>query len=110
MEDVGTSTTEERTDTLGLKDDLGSVEGVVVLDTLTRGHHHATTDGVNGVGAETGGGGDNPTKQEVGEEVTLHGGRHDGLCGIVETEVETTVDEDTDSRDDETTVETGDSI
>merc|ERR1719282_1218588 len=61
-EDVGTSTLEERLDTL-LSDDLGSsVHGRLVLDGLARGHHHTTTDGVERVRGNTGGGGDSPAE------------------------------------------------
>ncbi|KAG7144677.1 hypothetical protein HYQ46_006581 [Verticillium longisporum] len=79
-EDVGTGTLEERLDTL-LGDDLAtSVEGTGVVDGLTRGHHHATTDGIKGVRSDTGTGGDGPTKSEGGEEVALKvTGEDDGL-------------------------------
>ena len=72
-EDVGTGTVEEGLDTIGSNNLAGGIEGVLVLDSLTRGHHHATTDGVKRVGSDTGTGGDAPTEEEVGEEVALHG-------------------------------------
>lgn len=110
-ENVGTSTLEERLDTL-LGDDLGSgIEGRLVLDGLTGGHHHATTDGVKGVRGDTSGGGDAPAESERGEEVVLEvTDEEDGLDGVVETEVETTVNNDTSDGGTETTVETGNTI
>jgi hypothetical protein len=110
-EDVGTGTVEESTDTV-LGDDLAtSVEGTLVLDGLTGGHHHATTDGVKGVGSDTGSGGDAPTESEGGKEVVLEGtGEQDGLERVVHAEVETTVDNDTSNGGHETTVETGNTV
>jgi hypothetical protein len=110
-EDVGTGTVEESTDTV-LGDDLAtSVEGTLVLDGLTRGHHHATTDGVKRVGSDTGSGGDAPTESERGKEVVLEGtSEEDGLEGVVHAEVETTVDDDTSNGGHETTVETGNTV
>jgi hypothetical protein len=70
-EDVGTSTLEEGSDTLSLDDLATGVDHAVVVDLLTRGHHHATTDGVEGVRGDTGTGGDTPTEEEGGEEGTL---------------------------------------
>merc|ERR1712014_89013 len=94
-EDVGTGTLEERLDTL-LGDDLGSsVHGRLVLDGLARGHHHTTTDGVERVRGNTGSGGDSPAKEERSKEVALERANEDDrLDGVVETEVETTVDDD----------------
>lgn len=132
-EDVSTSTLEERLRAL-LGDDLaGSVEGRVVLDGLlkrsiycpynkctkggwistylTRGHHHTTTDGVKRVRGNTGTGGDRPAEQERSKEVTLERtNQEDGLDGVVQSEVETTVDDDTEDGGTETTVETGNTV
>jgi hypothetical protein len=95
-ENVGTSTLEQGLDTL-LGDDLGeSIERALVLDGLTRGHHHTTTDGVKRIRGDTGTGGDAPTEKEGGEEVVGKGtDQDDGLDGIVHSEVQTTVDDDT---------------
>jgi hypothetical protein len=110
-ENVGTSTLEERPDTLGGNDLASSVHGTLVLDGLTGGHHHAATDGVKGVGGDTGTSGDGPTKSEGGQEVTLEGtGEEDGLDRVVHTEVQTTVDNDTSDGGHETTVETTDTV
>lgn len=110
-ENVGTGTLEERADTL-LGDDLaGSIEGALVLDGLTRGHHHPAADGVKGVRGNTGTGGDAPTEDERGEEVVLErAGEDDRLDRVVHTEVQTTVDDDTSDGGHEATVETGNTV
>jgi hypothetical protein len=89
----------------------GGIHGRLVLDGLTRGHHHTTTDGVQRVRGDTGTGGDGPSEKEGGEEVTLkRADKDDGLDGVVQTEVETTVDDDTSDGGTETTVETGNTV
>jgi hypothetical protein len=129
-ENVGSGTLEERLDTL-LGDDLAtSIDGRLVLDGLricqwlyckvvmrtlltylTRGHHHAATDGVKRVRSDTSTSGDSPTEGERGEEVALKvTSEDDGLERIVHSEVETAVDNDTSDGRHETTVETGDTI
>lgn len=110
-EDVGTSTLEERLNSL-LGDDLaGSIHGGGVLDGLTGGHHHAATDGVKGVRGNTGTGGDGPAEQEGGEERALkRTDEENGLDGIVHSEVETTVDDNSENGGTETTVETGETV
>jgi len=110
-ENVGTGTLEEGLDTFSLDDLRTGVHHVLVVDLGTRGHHHTTTDGVERVGSETGTGGDSPTETEGGEEVALKRTNEDnGLDRVVHSEVETTVDDDTNDGRDETTVETGDTI
>ena len=110
-ENVGSGTLEERLDTL-LGDDLRTgIHHGLVVDSTTRGHHHTTTDSVKGVGSETGTGGDTPTEEEGGKEVTLERADEDnGLDRVVKTEVETTVDNDTNDGRDETSVKTGDTV
>lgn len=109
--DVGTSTLEERLDTL-LGDDLAtSIEGALVLDGLTRGHHHATTDSVQRVRSDTSTSGDRPSESERSKEVTLkRTDEENWLDGIVHSEVKTTVDDDTEDGGSETTVKTGNTI
>lgn len=119
-ENVGTSTLEEGLHALVLGNLDESLDGGRVLLGLTGGHHHAAADGIDGVGGETGSGGDEPGESEGG--TTLNGvgdvsvgitgqhTEHDGLDGIVQTEVQTTVDDDTNARDDETTVETSNTV
>jgi len=78
---------------------------------LTGGHHHATTDGVEWVRGNTGSSGNRPSESERGQEVTLEvTGEKDRLEGVVETEVETTVDDDTSDGRHETTVKTSNTV
>ena len=78
---------------------------------LTRGHHHAATDGVKRVRSDTSTSGDGPSEQEGSEEVALErASEEDGLERVVHAEVETTVDNDTSNGRHETTVETGDTV
>jgi hypothetical protein len=110
-ENVGTSTLEERLNTLGGDDLASSVHSTLVLDGLTGGHHHTTADGVERVRGDTGTGGDSPTKSERGQEVTLEAtGEEDRLERVVHTEVQTTVDDDTSNGGHETTVETTNAV
>jgi len=82
-----------------------------VITYLTRGHHHATTDSVEWVRGNTGSSGDSPSESERGQEVTLEGtGKKDRLDGVVKTEVETTVDNNTSDGRHETTVKTSNTV
>ena len=58
-EDVSSSTFHQRHESLRLDDLDSTVHGSLVLDGLTRGHHHTPTDGVNGVGDQPRSDGDN---------------------------------------------------
>lgn len=110
-ENVGASTLEERHDTLGLDDLAGSVEGALILDSLTRGHHHTAADGIKRVGGDTSASGDAPTEKERGEEVVFKiACENYRLNRVVHTEVKTTVDNDTGDRRHEATVKTGDTV
>jgi hypothetical protein len=110
-ENVGTCTLEERSETL-LGDDLAtSIEGRLVFDGLTGGHHHTTTDSVQWVRSNTSTSSDTPSEKEGGKEVTLERtDENDRLDRVVHTEVQTTVDDDTSDGRTETTVETSDTI
>ena len=123
-ENVGTGTLEERLDTLLGNNLLEGMVGRLVLDGLTtkikwseigqlryigsgnlRGHHHTTTDGIKRVRGNTGTSGDTPTESERGQEVALKvSDEDDWLDGVVHTEVQTTVNDDTKDRRTETTV------
>lgn len=110
-ENVGSGTLEERLDTL-LGDDLRTgINHRLVVDGTTRSHHHSSSDSVERVRSETGTGGDSPTKSERGKEVTLkRTDKDDRLDRVVETKVETSVDNDTNDGRDETSVKTSDTI
>lgn len=110
-ENVGTGTLEERLNTLLGDDLLESVEGRVVLDGLTRGHHHTPADSVERVRGDTGTSGDGPAEQEGRKEVALEGtSEDDGLDGVVHAEVQTTVDNDTGDGGAEATVQTSNTV
>ena len=110
-ENIGTSTLEERLDTLLGNDLATGIHGGLVLDGLTRSHHHTTTDSVQWVRSDTSTSSDRPTEEERGKEVTLkRTDENDRLDGVVHSEVKTTVNDDTSDGRTETTVETGDTI
>jgi hypothetical protein len=89
----------------------GAVERGLVLDGLTRGHHHTTTDGVQRVRSNTSTSSDRPAEQEGSQEVALkRTNQDDGLERVVHAEVQTTVDNDTHDGDNETTVQTGNTV
>lgn len=110
-ENVGTGTLEERLDTLLGNNLLEGIDGGLVLDGLTRGHHHTPTDSVKRVRGDTGTGGDAPTEEERGKEVSSERADEDnGLDGVVHAEVQTTVDNDTGDGGTEATVQTSDTV
>merc|ERR1719189_2063937 len=74
-----------------------------------RGHHHSPPDGVDGVGCQTGGDGNDPSQQEGDEDIGVIADE-DWLQTVVEAEVETTVDEDTHGRDDKASVQALDAV
>jgi hypothetical protein len=63
---------------------------------LTGSQHHATTDSGKRVSSETGSSSDGPAEEERGPEVALESsGEDEGLKEVDDTEVETTVDNNT---------------
>jgi len=110
-ENVGTSTLEERLESL-LGDNLATgIERRLVLDGLTGGHHHTTTDGVQRIRSDTSTSGDGPSESERGKEVTLErADEEDRLDRVVHTEIKTTVNNDTSDGRTKTTVKTRDTI
>ena len=81
----------------------------IFLLTSTRGHHHTTSDGINWVGSKTRDNSNSPTEEEGSQEGTTFT-NEDWLDSIVDTEVKTSEDEDTDTGDGETSVETGNTV
>jgi len=108
-EDVGAGTLHERHETFAGDDLLGAIDRTVVLDGGTTGHHHASSDGIDWVGHDTGDDGYTPTEEETEESTAAIADEH-WLERVVKTKVHTTVDEDTDAGDDETSVETANTI
>merc|ERR1719427_1262854 len=86
-----------------------AVHGSLVLNSTSGGHHHAPPHGVDGVGHESSSDGDSPSKEERDANSGISS-QKEWLEGVVETEVHTTVDEDTDSGDSESSVQALDTI
>jgi len=108
-ENVGASSLHQAHEALVL-DDLGSaIDGTVVLDTATAGHHHAPSHGVDWVGGEAGHNGHGPAEEEADKSASAIA-NDDWLQGVVQSKVHASVDEDTDARDDKTSVETANSV
>jgi hypothetical protein len=107
--DVRAGTLHEGHKALVLDDLLRAVDGTVVLDGAAGRHHHASSDGVDWVGHEAGHDGDAPAEEE-GEKSRAVLADEDWLERVVETKVHTSVDEDTDARDHEATVETANTV
>jgi len=105
-EDVGESTLEESLTTF-LAVDLGeAVKSTLVEDfLLTRLHHQSSSDGIEGIGDETGDSGDDLGNDELVEDGGLGVSQKSSLGSIVTTEVAGSVGDDTEDRDTETLVE-----
>ncbi len=106
-EDVGTRALEEGRNTLRLEDLPGAVKRAVVLDGGTRRHHHTATNRVNRVREDARDNRDSVTDGKVDEEAGV--AKH-GHNGVVETEVETTVDNNTDAGNRKATVESRNAV
>ena len=89
---------------------MEAVDWTVVLLGLAWSHHHSSSDGVDGVWGETGSDSDSPTEEEVNTEVISKVSGEDGLDGVVDAEVKTTINDDTNAWDNETSVKTSDSV
>merc|ERR1712113_216178 len=93
-QDVGSGSLHHGHEALVLQDLDSAVDGSLVLDTTSGGHHHTSPDGVNGVGHQAGGDGDGPA-QEEGETNIGSVAQEKGLQSVEHAEVHTAVDEDT---------------
>ena len=78
---------------------------------FTRSHHHTPTNGIKRIRADTSTSGDSPAKQEGSQEVTLKStNKDDGLKGVVHSEIQSTVDNNTGDGGTETTVQTKETV
>lgn len=78
---------------------------------FARSHHHTPTDSIERVRADTSASGDRPAEQEGGQEVTLkRTNKENRLEGVVHSEVQPTIDDNTGDGWTETTIETKDTI
>merc|ERR1712024_232479 len=109
-EDVGTSTLHHAHEALVLHDLHGAVDGTLVLDSTTRGHHHPPPDCVNGVGHQASSNSHCPAQNEGSSHGRVLSSDQNWLQGVKESEVHATVDEDTDSGDGEASVQALDTI
>merc|ERR1712053_4039 len=106
---VSTSTFHHGHKTFVLQDLGTAIDGTVVFNTTTTGHHHSSSNGIDWVGSQTGNNGDRPT-QEEGDKSGSRVANNDWFQRIVKSKVQTSVDEDTDARDDKASVETSNTI
>merc|ERR1711936_201737 len=91
-------------------DDLDeTIHGSLVLDSTSGGHHHAPPDGVNGVGHETSCYCDSPSQEEGNANASIFSQQKRLEC-VIEAKVHATIDEDTNSRDGEPSVQTLDTV
>lgn len=106
--DVGSGSIHKGHETFSLDDLDEAVDGSVVFNSFSGSHHHSSSDSVDGVGKETGGDSDRVAEEEDEEGVGALS--HHGSDGVVESEVESSVDEDSDAGDDESSVESRNSV
>jgi len=106
---IGARALHQGHEALVLHDLQEAIDGALVLDGGSGGHHHTTTNGVDGVRHQAGSDGDTVSQAE-GKQQPGIGSEKNGLQGIVEAEVHSTVDENADARDDESSVEALDAV
>lgn len=107
--DVGSSSFHQRHKTFVLDNCFGAINRTGVFNSTTTGHHHTPSDGVDWVRSQSTDNSDSPSQEETGASGTLFSEK-DWSKSIVKSEVESSVDEDTNARDDESSVETLDTI
>merc|ERR1719430_2442407 len=108
-QDVGTSSLHHGHEAFVSQDLSAAVNRALVLDAATGGHHHTSPDSINGVGHQTSSNSHSPAEEE-GESNVSTISNEDGLQGVEHAEVHATVDEDTDSRDGESSVQALDTV
>ena len=102
----------ERADTFVFDDFSEALEGVSVqflVGGFTGVKHHSSTNGVEWVGDETGGGGTALSEDELEEEVVVDESEF-SFTGVEETEVRGTVGDDAGDGDAETSIETSNAV
>jgi len=108
-EDVSSCSLHQGHEPFILADLHKAVHGTLVLHSATGGHHHAPSDSVDGVGHQASCDSDSPPEKEGNTHSSIFTEQERLEC-IIETEVHATVDEDTNGRDGESSVETLDTI
>jgi len=111
-DDVREATLEEGTRSLVLVDLLEAIHSSTIhLFLGTSGHHESTSDGIKRVRDNTSGNSDELSETPDGKEVSLlHVFEEHNLTSIEKTEVRSSIADDTDNGDTETSVETGNTI
>jgi len=109
-ENVGSGALHQGHESFVLEDLHAAIQRVLVLDGSSRGHHHPPPDGINRIGHESRANGNSPSEEEGKENASVLVSEEDGLEGVVHAEVHATVDEDTDGRDGEATVQALDTV
>merc|ERR1711955_46898 len=82
-QDVGSSSLHQGHESLVPENLREAVQGSLVLDSTSGGHHHAPPDGVDGVGHQTSGNCDSPTQEEGESHSSISAKKH-GLESVVE--------------------------
>ncbi|TRY75429.1 hypothetical protein TCAL_00707 [Tigriopus californicus] len=108
-DDIHTSTLIHGLGTFMLHYLLKAIYTAVVFNLFAGCHHHPPFHGVDGIGHQARGNGHAPSQEEGVHPLGVIA-QQDGLQRVVETEVESPVDEDTNTGDGETTVQTTDAI
>lgn len=89
----------------------GGIKRILVLDSLSRSHHHAASNSVQRIRQGAGQGGQAPGQRERGQEVVLERTyQQDRLQTVVESKVEATVHHSAPERGHKATIETGYSV
>merc|ERR1719309_307305 len=86
-----------------------TVNRAFVLNSTSRCHHHASSDGVNRIGHEPSSNGNTPAKKEGQANISTVT-KEDGLESVKHAKVHATIDKDTNSGDGETSVQALDTI
>merc|ERR1719309_1761336 len=108
-ENVGTGSFHHGHEPFSLHNLDSTVNGALVLNSTTRGHHHASSDGVNGIGHKPSSNGNTPAKKEGQTNISTVT-KEDGLESVKHAKVHATVDEDTNSGNGKTSVQSLDTI
>lgn len=111
-DDVREATLEESVGALLLEDGLEAMHGSLILGILLTGsHHESTSDGIKRVGGDTSDNGDDLGETPDGKDVgLLHIFEEQDFTGVEKTEVRSSIHDDTNDGNTETSVETLDTI
>ena len=106
---IGASSLHERHGSLVLHDLYSTVNGALVLDRLSGGHHHSSSDRIDRVRYQTGSHSHGVAEHE-GENDASVIAQHDGLESVVETKIASTINNDANARYNKATIQTRDAV